>query len=72
MKQWVNYNINSKKDRYQSLLLIGETKTGKTSWAKSLGRHIHWSGIFALDEWDYLAQYIIIDDFNWTDRIILG
>ncbi|CAG8611805.1 8693_t:CDS:2 [Paraglomus occultum] len=45
IKQWVKYNINSKKDRYQSLLLIGETKTGKTSWAKSLGRHIHWSGI---------------------------
>src|SRR5207302_2674129 len=49
-----------------SLLLIGETRTGKTEWARSLGRHIYWNGLHNLAKWDEEAKYIVLDDWVWS------
>lgn len=51
-------------DRPRSLILVGKSRTGKTEWARSLGRHVYYNGLFNLDDWDATAKYVIFDDFN--------
>jgi len=52
--------------RCKSLFLGGPTRTGKTEWARSLGKHVYWNGLINIDTWDITAKYIVIDDFNWS------
>lgn len=52
-------------DRPKSLILWGPTRLGKTAWARSLGRHIYFNGLFMLDLLDSDAEYVIFDDFDW-------
>lgn len=64
-KAWVdNYLHNNELDRPLSLILVGETRTGKTAWARSLGRHMYFGEYFNLDCWDDDAEYAIFDDFD--------
>jgi len=50
-----------------SLILYGDSKTGKTAWARSLGRHMYFNGRFNINNWDDDAQYAVFDDFyDWT------
>jgi len=52
-------------DRPRSLVLIGASRTGKTSWARSLGPHIYWAGFIDISRFDVSATYVIFDDFDF-------
>jgi len=64
MEAWLNIEF-VKPDRPKSLWLCGPTRTGKTTWARSLGPHVYWSGSFILDTFDESAQYLVLDDIDW-------
>ena len=61
--EWVDQRAD--RDRPKSLILVGATRTGKTEWARSLGRHIYFNSVFNLDKWDSSAEYAIFDDCEW-------
>lgn len=48
--------------RRKSLILYGPTRTGKTVWARSLGRHTYFHTMFNLREFDESAEYAVFDD----------
>ncbi|ADN93260.1 replication associated protein [Digitaria didactyla striate mosaic virus] len=49
--------------RRRSLYICGPTRTGKTSWARSLGTHHYWQhSVDFLTEWNKNAIYNVIDD----------
>lgn len=48
--------------RGKSLVLYGPTRTGKTEWARSLGKHAYFGGLFSLEEDISSANYAIFDD----------
>jgi hypothetical protein len=62
-QDWLDQRLGN--DRPQSLILVGPTRTGKTEWARSLGRHIYFNSVFNLDKWDPAAEYAIFDDCEW-------
>lgn len=62
---WYEENIVAKPNRPLTLLLIGATRIGKTEWARSLGRHMYFNGMFNLEDYDETVDYIIFDDFDW-------
>lgn len=64
MMQWVVDEL-PKTDRAKMLLVKGPTRIGKTAWARSLGRHMYWKGMFNLDKWDDDATYMVVDDIEW-------
>jgi len=63
MVRWTNQRKD--KHRPKSLVLVGPSRTGKTEWARSLGKHMYWNGMINLDDWDENAEYAIFDDFGW-------
>jgi hypothetical protein len=56
-----------KTERARMLILVGPTKTAKTSWARRLGPHMYFRFMWSLDLWDDQAEFIIFDDIAWTD-----
>jgi len=50
--------------RPRSLILIGETRLGKTLWARSLGKHAYFGGLFCLDESLEDVDYAVFDDMQ--------
>ncbi|AAC98083.1 RepB, partial [Sugarcane streak Egypt virus - [Ben]] len=48
--------------RKQSLYILGPTRTGKSTWARSLGRHNYWQNNVDWSSYDEEAVYNIIDD----------
>nr|QXN75561.1 MAG: replication associated protein [Genomoviridae sp.] len=48
--------------RGKSLVLYGPTRTGKTEWARHLGNHAYFGGLFSLEEDLSSAKYAIFDD----------
>lgn len=50
--------------RPNSLILIGPSRSGKTEWARSLGKHMYFNNLLNLDDWDEESDYIILDDFS--------
>jgi len=68
MIQWKEENLDQKPERPKSLLLIGESRKGKTEWARCLGKHVYWNGVHNLDKWDDDAEYVVMDDFTWVYR----
>lgn len=52
----------NKPDRPLSLVIEGPTRTGKTAWARSLGRHNYYCGGVDFSMYDQYALYNIIDD----------
>lgn len=66
MQAWANQRLDD--DRPKSLILYGETRTGKTHWARSLGRHMYFNGMFDMSLWDDSAEYAIFDDYpDWSN-----
>lgn len=50
--------------RPKSLILWGPSRTGKTCWARSLGRHVHHANTFNMELHDDDADYAIFDDIS--------
>ena len=50
--------------RRRSLCLYGDTRLGKTLWARSLGKHAYYGGLFSLDESIIDVKYAVFDDIN--------
>lgn len=52
--------------RPMSLVLWGDTRTGKTSWARSLGTHLYFCGLYSYREAKNArdAHYAIFDDIQ--------
>lgn len=48
--------------RLQSIYICGPSRTGKTSWARSLGRHNYYNSIVDFAHYDEQALYNVIDD----------
>jgi len=63
-KAWVDNYLHGDYERPLSLVLIGYSRTGKTEWARSLGRHIYMACYFNLSLWDDEAEYIFVDDMD--------
>nr|WAE42567.1 MAG: replication associated protein [Cressdnaviricota sp.] len=63
LSDWNNQRRNG--DRPKSLWLCGNTRLGKTQWARSLGSHIYWNNQYNLDDWNPDAEYLVIDDIDW-------
>lgn len=63
--QWVDEEL-PKTERAKCLVLLGESRLGKTAWARSLGRHMYFRGHFNIDKWDPEAKYIVFDDIPWA------
>lgn len=63
LKEWVEkYVTNNKAHRPKSLILYGDSQLGKTIWARSLGQHAYFPGMFMLDDFNKAAEYAIFDD----------
>lgn len=54
--------------RARCLILIGPSKTGKTSFARSLpGYYNYFDGEWTLDLWKNFASYSIYDNIGWDE-----
>jgi hypothetical protein len=63
---WTADSLNrGRNDRPLALFLIGPTRLGKTEWARCLGRHMYFNGMFDLRNWDDDALYAVWDDIEW-------
>jgi hypothetical protein len=62
LSEWLQSNIVSHPARPRSLVIWGDTRIGKTLWARSLGRHLYFPGFFSLDRVSEEAEYAIFDD----------
>ncbi|GBC10329.1 hypothetical protein RclHR1_09530004 [Rhizophagus clarus] len=76
---WIQVNIVSRPGRPMSLVLIGHSRTGKSSWARSLGPHIYMQKRINWDKWNDEASYVFLDDVprdelvrynNW--KVLMG
>ena len=66
MQQWLDQrNVT---DRPKSVILYGPSRTGKTAWARSIGPHMYFNGMFDLSQWNDAAEYAIFDDFPEWDK----
>lgn len=65
LSKWVREEL-PKQDRPKCLVLVGESRLGKTQWARSLGRHMYWRGMTNVTNWDSAAKYLIFDDIEWA------
>ncbi|UDN67450.1 replication-associated protein [robinz virus RP_258] len=67
LERWFEDNVVQRPlgKRAVSLFLCGETRTGKTAWARGLGAHSYFGGIFNLDDYNPQGRFQIFDDFEW-------
>lgn len=47
------------------MYICGPTRTGKTTWARSLGQHNYYNSIIDFTTYNDAAQYNILDDVNF-------
>ncbi|QCS37574.1 replication-associated protein [Tortoise genomovirus 14] len=66
LSAWVSHNLEGPEHsgKRRSLVLYGGTRLGKTLWARSLGRHAYFGGLFSLDESVEDVDYAIFDDMQ--------
>lgn len=65
LKKWVSEQLLAERqpgERPTNLCLYGETRTGKTTWARSLGKHTYFASLFDLRTLDETADYMVLDD----------
>lgn len=70
LNNWFNTYVrdgSQQLDRYDLLVVVGETKLGKTQFMRALGKHIYWkSMVRAVDLVEIVDYtYIIVDDIEW-------
>nr|AHZ62976.1 replication-associated protein [Wheat dwarf virus] len=69
IESWKNEHLYSESPgRHKSIYICGPTRTGKTSWARSLGTHNYYNSLVDFTTYDVNAKYNIIDDipFKFT------
>lgn len=65
MSDWVRDCVGAARgSRPKSLVLIGESRLGKTAWARSVGPHWYFNGLFNMDVTRGDADYAVLDDIN--------
>lgn len=66
LNDWVQGNlVQPAPYRPKSLILIGDSRTGKTMWARSLGSHSYIANDWNLDSLVAGSRYVIFDDIPW-------
>ena len=72
LDEWVmNWTTGNKKaceHRPKGLILIGESRTGKTSLMSLIGDFTYFKNIWNSDNWEYLPAYTIMDDMDAQDE----
>lgn len=58
---WIDQMVG---ERPLSLVLFGPTRLGKTDWARAVGPHMYFNGMFDLSAWSDNAAYAVFDDFD--------
>ncbi|ANC51616.1 replication associated protein [Sewage associated gemycircularvirus 3] len=65
LDRWVQDSLRgTQRGRRRSLILYGPTKLGKTLWARSLGNHAYFGGLFSMDESIDDVDYAVFDDMQ--------
>lgn len=66
LDEWVRDNLEGYQPgrRGRSLVLVGASRLGKTMWARSLGTHAYFGGLFCLDEFKEDVDYAVFDDMQ--------
>lgn len=72
LDKWVmNWTTGNKKDcehRPKGLILIGDSRTGKTSLMSLFGDFTYFKNIWNSDNWEFLPSYTIMDDMDAQDE----
>lgn len=71
LADYVAFNIfapQSSIARPRSLFLFGDSRLGKTVWARSIGVHSYFLGDFNVDNVKASAAYAVFDDFDYSHR----
>lgn len=63
LQRWVAEEL-PKQDRPKCLVIVGESRLGKTQWARSLGVHMYWKGMTNVTNWNADAKYMVFDDIT--------
>lgn len=67
LRRWIRENLEGyiPGRRGRSLILVGDSRAGKTAWARSLSQdHAYFGGLFCLDEFDEEVRYAVFDDMQ--------
>lgn len=63
---WRGNFLRPRRDRPQSLVLVGPSRLGKTEWARSLGAHAFCRGGWDAEVFKSFYDYIVFDDFDFS------
>lgn len=65
LHDWYGGNFERPRpDRPKSLVLVGDSRLGKTQWARSLGIHAYMKGSWNAEKFKVSYDYIVIDDVD--------
>lgn len=63
LTQWVQRELRKESEgRRKSLIVYGPTRLGKTLWARSLGKHAYFPGMFMLEGFSEKVEFALFDD----------
>lgn len=68
VKNWTTGNKDACEHRPKGLILIGESRTGKTSLMSLIGDFTYFKNIWNSDNWEYLPAYTVMDDMDAQDE----
>ena len=72
LDKWVEYWYTGQKDKLEhrpkGLILIGETRTGKTSLISTLGDFSYFKNVWNVDNWEGLPPFTVMDDMDAQDE----
>lgn len=73
-QNYLNSRTSLRGERIKSLILVGDTKLGKTDFATNLGKHIHFHYDFhlkaLLEMGSENLEYVIFDDVSWHNNAL--
>lgn len=67
VRKWTTGRENCER-RPKGLILIGASRTGKSSLMALLGDYVYFKNIWSSDNWEYLPAYTIMDDMDAADE----
>ena len=65
---WMTGNKDHCEHRPKGLVLIGESRTGKTSLMSLIGDFSYFKNIWNSDNWEFIPPYTIMDDMDAQDE----